>query len=55
MEVIIIYVMFVRLKCMVFHKQNVVNKRKERNFNLTKNSSNSDSTHYFCNIKPHLH
>ena len=48
-------IMFVSLKCMVFHKQNVVNKRKKRNFDLTKNMSNSDSPDYFCNIKPRIH
>ena len=29
--------MFVTFVCMVFHNQTVVEKRKERNFNLTKN------------------
>ena len=40
---------------MVFNKQNVVNKKKKRNFNLTKNSSYSDSPDYFYNIKPRMH
>ena len=29
--------MFVTFMCMVFHNQRVVKKKKERNFNLTKN------------------
>ena len=49
MQVIIIYIMLVSFKCMVFHKQNVVNKRKKRNFNLTKNSTNSEAPDYFYN------
>ena len=44
MKVIIIHIMFVSLKRMVFHTLNVAKKQKqERNFNLTKNRSNSDS------------
>ena len=35
--VVKVMLIFVTFMCMVFHNQTVVEKRKERNFNLTKN------------------